>query len=682
MNLDSAELYRSLYRIRCFEQTVLDNFPRGIFFGTTHTYLGQEADAVGILSNLQPQDIVFSNHRCHGHFIAYGGDLRALFAELMGKASGVCGGRGGSQHLQWRNFYSNGVQGGILPVATGMALAEKFKGSQAATVVFLGDGTLGEGVVYEALNMASLWDAPILFVLENNHIAQTTPVEASLAGDIAARFSAFGIPVRQLDSSDVLAIQPPAGELLGQVRSAGGPQALVLHTWRFGPHSKGDDTRPTEEVTRLRSERDPLAIQATRLEPHERAEIERQVESEVASAFQAALEDPLPNPQDLSYAGGIEHPAERGGQRAPVHASVLERLNQALHESMASDPRVYLLGEDVLDPYSGAFKVTRGLSTTYADRVLTTPISEAGITGVGSGMALRGLRPVVELMFGDFIALAADQLINHAAKFRWMYNQQVRVPLVVRLPMGGRRGYGPTHSQTLEKHFLGVPGLRVLAPTNLGDPGALLREAILKDDDPVLFVENKLLYLLPIHTADDLADFEVEEIQNEASGAAAGIPAAIPDLAGYAPSFRLRVQDAPPPTLTLAAYGYMADLARQAALRLAYEQEVFAELVVLTQLAPFEVQPIIESAQTSQRLLVIEEGGLSLGWGSEVLARAWEAMGPGLLSARRLAAMDLPIPASGPLEQAVLPGIEAILQAALETLKTPSGAHIFQGTQP
>ncbi len=304
MKLDSTELYRSLYRIRCFEQTVLDNFPRGVFFGTTHTYLGQEADAVGVLSNLQPQDIVFSNHRCHGHFIAYGGDLRALFAELMGKASGVCGGRGGSQHLQWRNFYSNGVQGGILPVATGMALAEKIKGSRAVVVVFLGDGTLGEGVIYEALNMASLWEAPVLFVLENNHIAQTTPVEASVAGDIAARFSAFGIPVSQLDSSDVLAIQPLADELLARVRTTGGPQALVLHTWRFGPHSKGDDTRPAEEVARLRSQRDPLTIQAARLEPGQRDEIERQVEAEVADAFQAALEDPLPTPQDLFYARG------------------------------------------------------------------------------------------------------------------------------------------------------------------------------------------------------------------------------------------------------------------------------------------------------------------------------------------------------------------------------------------
>jgi pyruvate/2-oxoglutarate/acetoin dehydrogenase E1 component len=349
------------------------------------------------------------------------------------------------------------------------------------------------------------------------------------------------------------------------------------------------------------------------------------------------------------------------------HPNVLEHLNQALHQSMAIDERVYLLGEDLLDPYGGAFKVTRGLSSAYPGRVLTTPISEAGIVGVASGMALRGLRPVVELMFGDFAALAADQLINHAAKFRWMYNEQVRVPLVVRLPMGGRRGYGPTHSQTLEKHFLGVPGLRALAPTNLGDPGALLRDAILQNDDPLLFVENKLLYLLPVYAPDDLPDFEVEEITVQASDAAKGVL----DPADYAPAFRLRVRGAPPAGLTLAAYGYMADLARQAMLRMAYEHEIFVELVVLTQLAPFAVEAVIESAQRSQRLLVVEEGGLSLGWGAEVLARVYESLGPGLRSARRLAALDLPVPASGALEQAVLPGVEAILQAGLQTLKAP-----------
>ncbi len=291
--MDNQTLYRELYRIRRFEETVLENFPKGVFFGTTHTYLGQEANAVGVLAHLQPGDPVFSNHRCHGHFLAYGGDMRALFAEMMGKAAGVCGGRGGSQHLQWRDFYSNGIQGGIVPIATGMALAEKHKNTSAVAVAFLGDGTLGQGVVYESFNMAALWGAPALYVVEDNRIAQTTPVENALAGDMAARFRAFGIPVRELDTSDIAEILPAAGELLHAARTTHTPRALILHTCRFGPHSKSDDTRPAALVEQLRRTRDPVAIHGQRLTSAARTAIETEVAAEVERTFQTALADPL-----------------------------------------------------------------------------------------------------------------------------------------------------------------------------------------------------------------------------------------------------------------------------------------------------------------------------------------------------------------------------------------------------
>jgi len=338
--------------------------------------------------------------------------------------------------------------------------------------------------------------------------------------------------------------------------------------------------------------------------------------------------------------------------------TVLDDLNRALHAALEADERVILLGEDILDPYGGAFKVTRGLSSAFPGRVWGAPISEGGFVGAAVGMALRGLRPVVEIMFGDFVTLAADQLINHAAKFTWMYNggkapaEPVRVPLVVRAPMGGRRGYGPTHSQTLEKHFLGAPGLRVLAPAALSGaphsgPGGLLRRAILEGDGPTLFVENKLLYLLSVLDAASLDEFDLTIAGNQA-----------------APTYRLAVRGAPPAQLTLAAYGYMAEMARQAMLRLAYEQEIFAELIVPTQLTPFEVEPIIASARRSGRLLTVEEGAYDLGWGAEIVARAAQGLGPSLRAARRVAAANTPVPASGPLEAAALPSVEQITAAA------------------
>jgi pyruvate/2-oxoglutarate/acetoin dehydrogenase E1 component len=331
--------------------------------------------------------------------------------------------------------------------------------------------------------------------------------------------------------------------------------------------------------------------------------------------------------------------------------TVLDSLNAALHQALSRDHQVIVMGEDVLDPYGGAFKVTRGLSQAYPDQVITSPISEAGIVGAATGMALRGLRPVVEIMFGDFLTLAADQVINHATKFHYMYNDQVRVPLVIRTPMGGRRGYGPTHSQTLEKHFLGTPGLRVLAPCAIDQPGELLLGSIFEDDDPVLFVENKLLYPLPVQAATENGELSISKSLN---------------TGGYAPSYRLTVSGAPPATLTLTAYGYMVELARQAMLRLAYEDEIFAEVVAFTQLAPFDLDALWASVTSTGKLVAIEEGTHDLGWGAEVVARTAEKFGPRLRASRRLASLNQPIPASGVLERMTLPSLESITETCRE----------------
>ena len=278
--------------IRRFEETILNEFKRGIFPGTTHTYIGEEANAVGVLSQVLASDIVVSNHRGHGHFLAFGGDPMRLFAELMGKSCGLCGGRGGSQHLHWQNFYSSGVLGGTLPLAVGMALAEKRKRSGAIVIVFSGDGALGEGVAYEAFNLASLWSAPVLFVIENNHIAQTTPTKLALAGSIDLRLAAFGIPCTELDTSDVLEIIPAAKDLIGKVRTTQSPQALILNTERFAPHSKGDDTRPEEVISRLYQERDPLTIHGARLAEEDCQATQVEVDATISDAFtQAASQD-------------------------------------------------------------------------------------------------------------------------------------------------------------------------------------------------------------------------------------------------------------------------------------------------------------------------------------------------------------------------------------------------------
>ena len=272
---DIAYCYEKIYLIRYFEETVLELFSQGKLNGTTHAYIGQEANAVAVSSAITNNDIVFSNHRCHGHFLSYTNNPKGLMAEMLGLESGVCGGKGGSQHLQLGNFYSNGIQGGIVPNAVGAALAEKINKSGNIAVVFLGDGTLGEGVVYESLNIASLWSIPILFILENNYYAQSTPSELQIAGSILKRPEAFNINTSECSSNDVREIYPVIKNAVNIVRQESKPMFVLLNTFRLCHHSKNDDNRPQAEIDEWKK-KDPVLI-GRELDQNEKEKIEKAV---------------------------------------------------------------------------------------------------------------------------------------------------------------------------------------------------------------------------------------------------------------------------------------------------------------------------------------------------------------------------------------------------------------------
>ena len=279
MTIDTQDelWYRRMRFIRRFEQRLLELFEEGLLNGTTHACIGQEADSVAVIDVLREDDHVFSNHRCHGHYLARTGDARGLMAEIMGRADGVCAGVGGSQHLAAPGFKSNGIQGGIVPTAAGIALAQQLDGGDAISVVFIGDGTLGQGSVYETLNLASLWQLPLLIVLEDNGWSQSTPSRLNLAGSMRARFEAFGVQVEEVDSTDIHELRPVAERAVGTVRDARVPCALIIHTYRLCHHSKNDDNRPVEEVE-ARWALDPLAIHARRLNSDAVARIDQDVE--------------------------------------------------------------------------------------------------------------------------------------------------------------------------------------------------------------------------------------------------------------------------------------------------------------------------------------------------------------------------------------------------------------------
>jgi pyruvate/2-oxoglutarate/acetoin dehydrogenase E1 component len=328
----------------------------------------------------------------------------------------------------------------------------------------------------------------------------------------------------------------------------------------------------------------------------------------------------------------------------------LESLNSGLRELLEEFPQVVVFGEDLLDPYGGAFKVTRGLQRDFPQRVLTTPISEAALTGIANGMALRGLRPVLEIMFGDFLSLCMDQILNHGAKFRTMYNNTVTVPVTIRTPVGGGRGYGPTHSQCIEKHFMGIPEIRIVAPSVFCDASQVLRHAVL-DDKFVLFLEHKLLYSLDLLST--AAGLGVETVRDEF-----GYPAAL-----------VRNYDSGYPDVTLITYGGMTRFVVSALQRMAEEEiKVLACIPTLIKPLPFDL--LRSTAAESGRVVVAEEGSLHWGWGAEISARVQESLFGRLRAAvRRVGAVDIVIPAARSLERAVLPTDTDIENAIFEVLK-------------
>ncbi|MGD0784517.1 MAG: transketolase C-terminal domain-containing protein [Sedimentisphaerales bacterium] len=327
--------------------------------------------------------------------------------------------------------------------------------------------------------------------------------------------------------------------------------------------------------------------------------------------------------------------------------TIANELNFALDRLLSSNKCVHILGEDISDPYGGAFKVTKGLSTKYPSQVHCTPISEAAIVGIASGLAMRGMIPIVEIMFGDFITLSMDQIVNHISKYKWMYNNQVEFSLVIRTPMGGGRGYGPTHSQSLEKLFLGVPFLKIVALSYYHNVGELLESAAAKDKGPVLFIENKSLYSEELREGKNgfVDEFSIRRYTDK-------------DL--Y-PTILLSTNNFKDPDVTVLTYGGMVTLAEQAALEVLIEEEIFVEIVVPSLIKPFDADVLEESLLKTGRLIIVEEGTITGGWGAEVASVVQEKYFGCLKSpVLRIASKDLPIPSAKYLENLVLPSKEDV----------------------
>jgi 2-oxoisovalerate dehydrogenase E1 component len=569
-----------------------------------------------------------------------------MMAELMGRETGYCRGLGGSMHiaaLDLNILGCNGVVGAGVPIGAGAALAARLTRTDRVVVAFFGDGGANQGVVHESLNLAAVWKLPLILVCENNQYALSTASNRSTAGEsIAARAAAYAIPGVRVEGNDVMQVFDAVGTAVARARVGEGPTLIEAVTYRWGDHSMRanlPEYRTKEEEIEWMA-RDPIARLERLLEEAGIGEVRLKelraaVEHELEDAVRFATDSPAPTVEMLEasvYAPHVEvtEPPPRRGREI----TFAEALNEALRQEMERDERVFVMGEDV-GLIGGIFGVTRGLRERFGEeRLRDTPISEATFLGMGVGAAVAGLRPVVEVQIFDFVTLMMDQIVNQAAKFRYMLGGRPTVPLVVRGPQGGGVRLAAQHSQSLEAWFAHVPGLVVVAPSTPYDAKGLLATAI-RDDNPVIFLEHKMLY----------------PVKGEVPETSYAIPLGKADV------------KRPGRDVTVVATQMMVQRALGAATDLEREG-VSVEVVDPRTLVPLDESMILESVRKTHRLVIAHEAVKRGGFGAEIAAlvseKALDELDAPIV---RVAAWNVPMPYNDALEKAVIPSREEIAAA-------------------
>jgi 2-oxoisovalerate dehydrogenase E1 component len=648
-----VEMLRRMRLIRTFEEALGEAFARGdLPTETIHLSIGQEATAVGVCFALRADDYMTTTHRGHGHMLAKGADVKGMMAELFGKQTGLCRGKGGSMHVTEAAvgaLGANGIVGAPYLIAAGAALSAWQQASDRVAVAFSGDGATNQGMFHEALNFAAVFKLPAVFVIENNLYGEFTPLSKHASVQrLSDRAAAYGMPGMTVDGNDAWAVYQATREAVERARRGDGPTLLECLTYRWRGHMEGEDVYyrdPAEiEVWKSKCPIQRLARELLGegiLTPGDVAEVIRQAETTVNEAVAFALGSPDPPAETLTediFAPdliALYRPTPR--RPAIREISYSQALFEALAEEMARDERVFLLGEDMSS--GGYFAVTAGIAQEFGPhRVMDTPISEYAIVGAAVGAAMTGRRPVAEILFSDFLTTCMDPIVNQAAKLRYMSGGQYALPLVVRTPGGGGIGMAAQHSQSLEAWLTGIPGLIIIAPGTPYDAKGLLKAAI-RSNNPVLFFENKLLYAFvgPVPEKEYVVPIGVAEIKR------------------------------PGDDVTLVALGAMVGPALEAAETLSCDG-ISVEVVDPRTLVPCDWATIVRSVVKTGRLVVAEPGALTHGFGAEVVTRVAEvALGALRAPPRRVASADVPIPYNRALENAALPDVEEVLEAVRGT---------------
>jgi 2-oxoisovalerate dehydrogenase E1 component len=647
------EAYGRMTLIRVFEERVSELYRDGEVPGFVHLSIGQEASAVGACWPLAVTDVITSNHRGHGHCLAKGLAPEPMMAELLARATGTNKGLGGSMHIADPDlgiFGANGIVAAGVPIAGGAALAAKLRGRDRAgkdssvVVSFFGDGAVAQGAFHEAVNLAALWRLPVVLFCENNGYAEFSPIADQHPVPMAARAAGYGLDYVSVDGNDVEAVAAVMTDVVRRVREGGGPVFVEAATYRWHGHYEGDPEkyRSKDELSEWQ-QRDPVVIARARLlgrgVGQEKLDwVEAQVRARIDAAVDAARQAPPPDMGVLRSSVYAPRPAVPEPDWVPDPDGeifrTMDAVRLALEGELAANPDAFVAGVDA-GKGGNVFALTRGLYAKWPDRLLDTPISETAVMGLAVGGAMAGMTPVVELMYLDFLGVCFDQILNQAAKLRFMTGGKARMGLVIRTQFGGGRSSGSQHSQSLEALLAHVPGLTVVMPSTPADTYGLLRSAI-RDPNPVIFIENRQQYGMkgPKPPADYLLPLGKAKVVREGTD------------------------------LTIVSVSRMVHEALAAAGSLA-AKGISAEVIDLRTVAPLDKETILASLAKTNRLLIAHEGVTDFGIGAEIAALAvyqgfWTLDAPVM----RVAPPPTPSPYAPNLEKQWLPDRQSIQRAA------------------
>jgi pyruvate/2-oxoglutarate/acetoin dehydrogenase E1 component/TPP-dependent pyruvate/acetoin dehydrogenase alpha subunit len=659
-------IYGQMARIKAVDKAIQAGLSSGKFTFTYWPMTGQECIPATISQLTTARDYMVTTYRGIHDQVAKGVDLYGMFAEALGREGGLNKGKGGSPHISdpsSGSMVTTAIVGAGPVIANGLAISAKERGEDRVTIVNFGDGATSIGTVHEAMNLASVWKLPVIFLCQNNQWGEYTPIEEYTASsNFFGRAEALGFKGVQLDGNDPAAFYKGMKAVIDSVRAGDGPVFVEALTYRMGPHAGvGDNYNAAKDVLAAAKERTPidktraLLIDAGISSEDELVAVEAAAKAEVDEAIARALQSPVTPVADTMkdvFADetcvprrGIYPVREAEGAFTGPTATMTmaTAITDAQDVAMSANPEVFLLGEDVGDPQGGAFGTNKGLQKKFGlNRVRNTPISESAIIGAAIGSSIAGMNPIAEIMFCDFMGVCLDQIANHAAKQRYMSGSATHAPLTIRMQVGGAiGGFGAQHSQSLETWLTHVPGIKVLYPSNPIDAKGMLLAAI-NDPDPVVILESIMLLFTQkaeVPTGDYRIPLGVAKVVREGSD------------------------------VTLISYGWELHNCLTAAEELAKEG-ISAEVIDLRSLVPIDYYRVLESVKKTGRAVVVHAAVEFCGLGAEICSTINEELWGQLKApAVRLGADYAPMAYSKEIEFSQVPDAGAIAARVRASIK-------------